>query len=75
MSAIERYTQQSIVPSPSATGVRLSRQTARELAAIDQTTEIRSAAIAAAGVTPDGDPDDPIALRDAAMQDVGDGCA
>lgn len=49
MSAIERYTQQSIVPSPSASGGRLSRQTARELAAIDQSTELRSAAIAAAG--------------------------
>lgn len=49
MSAIERYTQQSIVPSPSASGGRLSRQTARELAAIDQSTELRSAVIAAAG--------------------------
>ncbi|NEW35803.1 hypothetical protein GV791_25015 [Nocardia cyriacigeorgica] len=49
MSAIERYTQQSIVPSPSASGGRLSRQTARELAAIDQSTELRSAKIAAAG--------------------------
>ncbi|MFD6677718.1 hypothetical protein ACFWDA_25585 [Rhodococcus zopfii] len=49
MSAIERYTQQSIVPSPSASGGRLSRQTARELAAIDHVTDLRSAAIAAAG--------------------------
>lgn len=49
MSAIERYTQQSIVPSPSASGGRLSRQTARELAAIDHSTELRSATIAAAG--------------------------
>ena len=49
MTAIERYGAQSIVPSPSTSGGRLSRQTARELAAIDQSTEIRSAAIAAAG--------------------------
>lgn len=41
MNAVERYGAQSIVPSPSASGGRLSRQTARELAAIDQSTEIR----------------------------------
>lgn len=49
MTAVERYSAPSLVPSPSSAGGRLSRQTARELAAIDQTTELRSAAIAAAG--------------------------
>lgn len=49
MAAVERYGAAPLVPSPSVSGGRLSRQTARELAAIDQSTEVRSAAIAAAG--------------------------
>lgn len=49
MAAVERYGAASLIPSPSASGGRLARQAARELAAIDHATDLRSAAIAAAG--------------------------
>lgn len=48
MSALESYDQSSL-PIRSTPGGRLARQTARDLAAIDHSTEIRSARVAAAG--------------------------
>ncbi|MFT4042898.1 MAG: hypothetical protein QM673_07040 [Gordonia sp. (in: high G+C Gram-positive bacteria)] len=49
MSSIEPYNTQSAVSFRSSGGGRLSRQTARDLAAIDRSTEVRSAQISAAG--------------------------
>lgn len=49
MSTIEPYSTQSPVSFRSSGGGRLSRQTARDLAAIDHSTEVRSAQISAAG--------------------------
>lgn len=48
MSSIEPYTPSSFPARPTYGG-RLVRQTARDLAAIDRSTEIRSAQVAAAG--------------------------
>ncbi|ACY20723.1 hypothetical protein Gbro_1441 [Gordonia bronchialis DSM 43247] len=48
MSSIEPYTPSSL-PNRSSAGGRLARQTARDLAAIDQGTDITTARIAAAG--------------------------
>lgn len=49
MSTIEPYTQSSAVSFRAPGGGRLARQTARDLAAIDHSTEVRSAQISAAG--------------------------
>ena len=49
MSALERYSASTTAPFSTYSGGRLSRQTARDLAAIDHSTEIRAARVAAAG--------------------------
>ena len=49
MSSMEPYNQ-SLVPSRSISGSRLSRQTARDLATINYSTEISTARVAAAWV-------------------------
>ncbi|MGV9671368.1 hypothetical protein ACWDPV_12355 [Gordonia sp. NPDC003504] len=48
MSSMEPYNQ-SLVPSRSISGGRLSRQTGRDLATINYSTEISTARVAAAG--------------------------
>ncbi|MCF8785257.1 hypothetical protein [Rhodococcus ruber] len=49
MSTIEPYGSTFPHAMPSATGNRLARQTARELAAIDHATQVRTTAVASAG--------------------------
>lgn len=49
MPGLERIPTSTTASYPTATGGRLSRQTARDLAAIDHSTEIMSARVAAAG--------------------------
>lgn len=48
MSSLEAYSQ-SLAPSHSITGGRLTRQTARDLGVINHSTEISIARVAAAG--------------------------
>jgi hypothetical protein len=49
MSAIEPYASKFRPSLPSVTGDRLAHRTARELAAIDHATHVRTTAIASAG--------------------------